>query len=118
MELSLQDFNLMLHNLDEKAKIFCDFLGSYGHVMMNDRPTRGKNCIANVCINFSQHNISSQVVNTDFSDNNAILISVEQPDMLVSNPGTKKISPRTERGFNASFNILSSLSWISLRINK
>ncbi|KAL3276826.1 hypothetical protein HHI36_012187 [Cryptolaemus montrouzieri] len=75
--------------------------------MTNVAPTRRNNCIVNVFISFLHHNFSSQVVNTDFSDQVAILISVEKQDMLVSNPGTKKIRPRSENGFNA----LSILSW-------
>lgn len=79
-------------------------------------PTRGKNCIDNIFINFSVDNFSTQVIGFDFSDHRVRVVSVNIMNNVKSGGNESRyVRPLTQNDFNFFYNILCSVSWDFVR---
>lgn len=110
MTIICGDFNINFNSAGKNRDRIMDSLHSYGFVQTIFEPTRGKNILDNIFLNFCIDSFKAQVTTREFSDHRGQIVEVDIPTMgpILSQQLHR---PLTENGFNIFFNIVSNLDF-------
>lgn len=103
------DFNVNFGDPKESDDLICLF-STFGFKQTIYGPTRGKNCIDNIFINFNFRCYATEIIDLDFSDHRGQRLIVELP-CTFNETIFKKCRPLTQIGFNRMHEILSDMNW-------
>lgn len=109
------DFNVRFYidsdcTIDREATILQNLLSSYGFKRKIFLPTRKKNCLDNIFINFDAQKEYANVLETTFSDHDAQVLHVSFTGYSKEYV-YKRVRPLTQVGFSILHEVLSERSW-------
>ncbi|KAL3287726.1 hypothetical protein HHI36_002190 [Cryptolaemus montrouzieri] len=111
VHMNIQGLSFSLSTPDRNASALLDVLGAHGLKRTIFEPTRIKNCIDNVFVDYRHDKISASVVNMSFSDHKAQLVRIENSVASVNTVVMDYYRPLTEEGFQDFQYVLADLQW-------
>ncbi len=98
----------------QTVEYFLNTIWQFSIFCVNDKPTRGASCLANIMTNIEQHNHKCEVLTPDLSDHEALLFKVLLDNSDSDLPIKYSIRPKSKNQIVHFKKILSEENWFPM----